>query len=118
MTTQLWSVGVILASTILSSFGSFYMKVGSKNLTSSLTTLATNFALIGGLTLHALSGIMGVIAYSGGELTVLVPLGSLNYVWASILAVYFLNEKMNKWKWLGILFIVVGVTLIGLGESA
>lgn len=117
MTTQLWSIIVIVASTVLSSFGSFYMKIGSKSLTSNITKLVTNLPLIGGLTFHVLSGILGVIAYSGGELTVLVPLGSLNYIWASILAIYFLDEKMNRWKWLGIIFIMVGVTLIGLGES-
>jgi uncharacterized membrane protein len=117
MATQLWSVIVIIASTVLSSFGSFYMKVGSKSFVPKIQTLVTNMPLVGGLTFHVLSGILGVIAYSGGELTVLVPLGSLNYIWASILAVYFLDEKMNRWKWLGILFIMVGVTLIGLGES-
>ena len=117
MATQLWSIVLIIASTVLSSFGSFYMKVGSKNFVPRIQTIVTNMPLIGGLTFHFLSGIMGVIAYSGGELTVLVPLGSLNYIWASLLAIYFLDERMNKWKWLGILFIMIGVTLIGLGES-
>ena len=47
----------------------------------------------------------------------LVPLASLNYIWTAILAQYYLNEKMNVWKWAGILAIFVGLAFIGIGDK-
>ena len=40
---------------------------------------------------------------------------ALVYVWVSLLSMFFLKEKMNKTKWLGVILIILGVTLIGLG---
>ncbi len=114
--TAFWSIVLIILSTILSSLGSFYMKVASSTVKLNIKTVITNMPLIGALTLHTLSAIVGVIAYRGGELTVLVPLASLNYILASLLAIKFLGEKMNSRKWTGIVGIVVGITLIGLGD--
>ena len=114
--TQLWSVLLVILSTVLSSLGSFYMKVASKSITFNINTVITNMPLIGALSLHTLSAVVGVIAYRGGELTVLVPLASLNYIWASLLAIKFLGEKMNTWKWVGVIGIMLGIILIGLGD--
>lgn len=116
MATQLSSIILITLSTIISSLASFFLKVASKNFTFKIKTIIKNLPLIGAFTLHFVSAIIGIIAYRGGELTVLVPLASLNYIWASILAVRFLGEKMNIWKWAGILTIMVGITIIGLSD--
>lgn len=116
MQAQLWSIALIVASTILSSLGSFYMKVASARLSLSIITVIKNIPLLVAVFLHVTSAVIGVIAYRGGELTILVPLGSLNYVWASLLAVRYLDEKMNRWKWLGTASIIAGIVLIGLGD--
>ena len=116
MATQLSSIVLITLSTVISSLASFFLKVASKNFTFQIKAVIRNFPLIGAFSLHFISAIIGIIAYRGGELTVLVPLASLNYIWASILAVRFLGEKMNGWKWAGIFTIMVGITLIGLSD--
>ena len=115
MPTSFLSIVLIIFSTLLSSLGSFYMKVASKSM-NNLKTVITNMPLIGALSLHTLSAIVGVIAYRGGELTVLVPLASLNYIWASLLAIKYLGENMNTWKWIGVVSIMLGITIIGLGD--
>ena len=117
MATQLWSAALIIVSTLISSLGTFYLKVGSAAFSLEIKSIIKNLPVIGGLALQVFSTLLGVIAYKGGDLTFLVPLGALNYIWASILAVSFLKEKMNRWKWLGITTIMVGIVLIGLGEA-
>jgi uncharacterized membrane protein len=107
---------LVILSTVFSSLGSFYMKVASENITLNIKTVVRNMPLVVAVTLHTVSAAIGVIAYRGGELTVLVPLASLNYIWASLLAIRYLGEKMNGWKWLGIAGIMIGITLIGLGD--
>lgn len=116
MPTQLSSIILINISTLLSSLASFFLKIASKNFTFQIRTIIKNLPFIGAFMLYFTSAIISIIAYRGGELTVLVPLASLNYIWASILAVRFLGEKMNGWKWAGIFTIMVGITLIGLSD--
>ena len=112
--TTLFSAAVLVGSTILSSIGAFLFKLASKNLRFD-RSLLTNWTLLFGLGLYGVSAVLTIIAYKGGELTVLVPLGSLNYLWAAFLAQWFLGERMNLWKGTGIGLIVIGISLVGLG---
>lgn len=112
--TTTWSIAVLIVSTVLSSVGAFLFKRASKELRFEARTLL-NVELIVGLGLYGISAILTIIAYKGGELTVLVPLGSLNYLWAAFLAQWFLGERMNSWKWSGIGLIIFGIGLVGLG---
>ena len=112
--TAPWSIAVLIASTVLSSFAAFLFKVASKELRFHLSSVL-NKELIIGVGLYGISTILTLIAYRGGELTVLVPLGSLNYLWAAFLAQWFLGEQMNTWKWRGVAFIICGIALIGIG---
>lgn len=113
--TTVWSIAVLMASTVLSSVGAFLFKVASKKLRLNIRALF-NKELILGIALYGVSAILTIIAYKGGELTVLVPLGSLNYLWAAFLAQWFLGEHMNSWKWRGVAFIICGIALIGVGD--
>src|SRR3989338_548513 len=117
MATQLWSVALIVASTLLSSLAAFSMKRASAGFGLRFIKLAGNLPLMGALSLYFISAVIGVIAYRGGDLTVLVPLASLNYVCASLLAVRFLHETMNPWKIAGIVLIMLGITAIGMGGA-
>jgi uncharacterized membrane protein len=64
--------------------------------------------------LYGISTIFFILALRIGELSVVYPLTSITYIFITILSVYFLKEKMNQYKWLGILFIIVGVILVKL----
>ena len=75
-----------------------------------------NWKLILGGSIYIISGVITIIAFKGGELSVLYPLVATIYIWTLIFSIFFLKEKMNIYKWLGILAIVLGVIFIGLGS--
>ncbi len=50
------------------------------------------------------------------QLSVLLPVTTLEYVWISLLAKKLLQEEIEPTKRLGIGCIVVGVILVGLGS--
>ena len=116
MTTQIWAMAIVFFATMIGAVGSLFLKYGSEHFVLNLKKLFTNYKLIFGLFLYGISSIMFIIALRGGELTVLYPMTSLAYIWISLLSIKFLKENMNKFKWAGILFIVMGVALIGLGS--
>lgn len=117
MATHMWAVGLILFSAFIGSFGSVFFKKGADKLSLSLSGLARNWALPVGLIFYLSSAALFIFALRGGELSVLYPLVSLTYVWVCFWSIWFLGESMNRFKWLGIFFIVVGVGFIGLGAS-
>ncbi len=116
MTTQLWAMVVVFFGTFIGAFGSLFMKFGSEHFSFNIKNLLKNYNLMIGIVLYILASVVFIFALRAGDLTVLYPETSLTYIWVSLLSIKFLKEKMNKFKWLGILLIIVGVTLIGLGS--
>jgi len=115
MNTELWAIVLVLIATTLGSFGPLFLKKASSTLTLNLKNIITNKNLILGLFFYAVGTILFIPALKGGELSVLYPLVALVYVWVSLLSMKFLKEKMTMLKWLGVLLILIGVSLIGAG---
>lgn len=114
MNIPIWAIALVILSTILASSASLFLKIGTKKITFKLNInfFYKNIILFLGLFCYALASILGIIAYKGGELSILYPLASLSYIWTMILAVTILNEKMNKYKYFSVLLIIIGITLI------
>ena len=99
------------------------MKIGAHNLPSvgpgailaDPLIVLTNFALLGGLSLYGLFTLLLIFALRDGELSVIYPIISLNYVWVTILSLILFRETMNPLKACGITVIVLGVTVLGRG---
>ncbi len=115
MKTELWAIIFVLIGTIIGSFGALYIKIGSKDFSFKILKILKNQRLILGIVFYALSSVFYVIALTGGELSVIYPVASISYVWVCLLSVWFLKEKMNIFKWVGIATIIFGITLIGIG---
>jgi len=116
MNTELWAVGLVVAATLIGSLGPLFLKRASGRLTYKISKLLKNRSLYAGCFFYAIGTILFIPALKGGDLSVLYPLVALSYVWVSFLSIKFLNEKMNKMKWVGIGLILFGVSLIGLGS--
>lgn len=124
MATELWAIGLVILGTLIGSWGPILFKKGSKTFTmdprkifKNPLILLTNYYVIGGCVLYAISAFIFIPALRGGELSVLYPLVSLTYVWVALLSMKLLGERMNPTKWAGILFIIIGVSLIGIGSA-
>ncbi|MFH0859829.1 MAG: EamA family transporter [Candidatus Altiarchaeota archaeon] len=115
MKAQLTSILMVLFATVLGALGSLYLKLGSGRLTLNLKVLY-NREIWYGVILYAVSSVIFIIALRGGELSVLYPFVASSYIWVCLLSVKVLKERMNVQKWAGIAFIVLGVSLIGLGS--
>lgn len=77
--------------------------------------ILTNVELIAGLAVYGMGAVLMIVALQHGELSVLYPLISLNYVWVAIIAVLLFNESMNPAKVAGICVIMAGVAVLGRG---
>ena len=118
MATKLWAALLVLFTTLLTSSAQLFYKYGSLSLDfKNLAGLFTNYYLMGGMLLYAIGGILMIISFRGGEVSVLYPIIATSYIWVSLLSMAFLNENMNVLRWTGILFIITGIVSIGYGSK-
>ena len=105
---------LVLVGGFIGSFGTICIKLGVNRF--KLRELFSRKVFYIGGFLYVLATLLYLLALSSGSLTFVYPLGSTSYIWIMFLSVEFLNEKMNKWKWIGVIGIIVGVILVGLGS--
>lgn len=116
MTTALSSIILVLIACLVGSLGPLMFKFGADRLEFNIKRLLMNYHLYIGGFFYGLGTVLFIAALRKGELSVLYPLVATSYIWVSLLSMKYLNEKMNKYKWLGIIFIIIGALFIGLGS--
>ncbi len=73
--------------------------------------------VIFGFMLYGMGALIMIIAYRFGQLSVLQPMLSLNYVLSIVLGVAILKEQVTITKCVGILVIIIGVLMIAGGDE-
>lgn len=111
--TETWAIIVIIIGSLVGAIGAFLIKKGG--FSTDIKKLSSNHLLIGGVLLYALSPIINIVAFKGGDLTVVYPFFTFTYIWSSMLAVKYLGEKMNIYKFAGIFCIIFGTIFITTG---
>lgn len=100
---------IVIFSSMLGAIGAFFLKKGSalKGI-----KLFLNRNTIFGIVIYGVAAIGIIIALKFGDVSVLTPLTSTTYVWSLIMGNLFLNEKINKYKLIGIGLIVIGAFFV------
>ena len=100
------------SSAFIGSIGQIEFKRGSETLRFNIQALITNYHLLAGLSLYALSTLIYIYALSKGRLSIIYPIIATSYIWTTLFARMFLNEPVNPTNWAGIALILLGVTLV------
>ncbi len=109
MAVHTLAILAVVLSSMLGALGSLMFKYGSRKISLRPSKIITNYYLMLGLFCAGIGAVLFIAALKFGELSILYPIISLQYVWISLLSIRFLKERMNSMKWLGILLIMVGV---------
>ncbi len=103
---------VIIFATLIGSIGALYLKKSANNFNLTLDGTIKNKNLLIGVLFYGLSSVFFIITLKFGPLSILYPVVATSYIWVALLSAKFLNERINLFKLLGILFIILGVVLI------
>lgn len=82
-----------------------------------LSTDGSILSLLAGFAFYGAGALVMIVAYKFGELSVLQPMLSMNYVISIILGAIVLKETITILKLMGVLIIIAGVLLIAGGTE-
>ena len=117
MTTPISSIVWVITGSVIGSLGGVGLKAGATRLRPNLRAIATNWRLAGGLGLYLLSTVFFLIGVAKGELSILYPMVSVGYICTLFWSKLFFGESITRSKVVGLGFILIGVTLLGLAAS-
>ncbi len=107
---------LVLVSTLFAAVGALLLKKSSAKFSFNIKRIIKNRYLLIGIIVYFASSLFFIPALKFGDLSLLYPFASLGYIWTALLSIRFLREKMNNFKWIAILLIIVGVSFIGFGS--
>lgn len=73
--------------------------------------------LVLGLLCHITFFASLILAFSWGDLSLVLPITAFTYVFAAFIAKIFLHEDVNHLRWIGSIIIVIGVSIVLLGGT-
>ena len=99
---------IILISAFFTAIGQYFWKLSAAK--------DIHYILIG-FFCYGIGAIGMILAFRYGSFSVIHPMISTNYIFAFIIAYYFLGEQINTPKILGLVFIMIGVLFLGVGDE-
>jgi uncharacterized membrane protein len=119
-----WKTRVFAAIVILSNaFGNFLLTWGMKHRGQTLTPSPLSYIraifspwVAAGITLLILWLLARMALLSWADLSYVLPVTAFGYVASALMGHFFLGEQITPGRWLGTLFIVAGIILVGLGQ--
>ncbi len=106
----------LLVETCVASFASFFLKKSS-SVDNKVKILLSPWFYLGGI-MYVLSASINIYLLKKLPYAIVLPLGSLTYVWTIFVSNRLLGEKITKRKVLGMCVIFVGVLCLAVGTPA
>jgi len=105
---------LIIIMAFISSTASFSLKKSTNGIT--VVSILTNKYLYIGSFLYIIAASLNIYILQKLPYSVVVPLGSITYIWTMLIAYFFLKEKIGINKIIGIILIISGVFCIAISS--
>lgn len=109
------AIVLIIICTVLTSLAQILFKFGSTNFSFNPFLLIQNYFVIFGALCYAFGALLFILALKKGDLSTIYPFFATSYIWVMILSFFIFGEIITSFKIFGILFIIFGVSFIGIG---
>lgn len=104
-----------LAVSVVGAVGALLLKKGAKGFS---LKKPVNRSLVLGFLCYVVATILFVLGVRDVPLSFFYPFTALLYLFAAALGVAVLNERLTRWKLMGIVLVVAGIVLNSVGRFA
>ena len=103
---------LVFIASIIAAYGALFLKKGAKFIHRNIFSQIKNWRIFLGIFLYLIGSIFFIAALKQERLSIIYPITSLTYIWIALLSKKHLDEAHNKYKWVGIILIIIGVILM------
>jgi len=103
---------IMLTCTIFTALGQLFFKYSSTTFEWNLISLITNYNLIIGFIFYGLGSVLLIVALKFGDLSMIYPIVSLNFVWVMLISAFVFGEVINSFKINAVILIMLGIVFI------
>jgi len=108
-------LGYGLIVSVLGAFGALFLKKGAKKFT---FKNPVNKNIVAGFITYVLTTVVFVLGVKKTTLSFFYPFTSLLYLFAAVLGIVVLKEKVTKWRLAGICCVIAGVVMVSVAQFA
>jgi drug/metabolite transporter (DMT)-like permease len=101
----------VIVGTFIAALASFCFKKSSGDV-GFASILRSKMFFAGGF-LYILSSMMTIRLLQRMPYSVILPMGGICYIWILLISYRFLGEKINIYKIMGVVLIIIGVVFLG-----
>lgn len=110
------TAGQLLLKTGMTEVGEFSEVLTTVGVAGLLSRMLTTWQVLSGLAVFGLSAVFWMLTLSRVPLSTAYPAVSLSYVLIIAFSYFVLHERPSPVVWAGVLFIMLGISLVGLGQ--
>ena len=114
MNSEKMYILLFLFSVLISSVSQIILKKSANVQHESMIKEYLNVRVISAYALFFLSSLLTLFAYRGVPLSMGPVLETTGYIWVTLLGLFWLKERVNAKKWLGLGFIVIGILVFSI----
>ncbi len=114
MATKASAIILVALCTILTSIAQVLWKFAAN--AGPVASMPATWQLWTGFLLYAMSAAVLIRSFKDGEVSVVFPVIASSYIWVALLSNHYFAEPISTFKWLGIALIVLGITVLGVGN--
>ncbi len=108
---------IVLAATVFTAAGQLFFKMASGLMTESIFSLLINTYFWIGIFIYGIGAVLLMKSLTIGDLTAVYPVFAMSYVWVALVSLFILGEAISTMDTAGILFIVLGVSVMGVSGN-
>ncbi|HLC84476.1 MAG TPA: EamA family transporter [Candidatus Nanoarchaeia archaeon] len=116
--TRWWSFVLIISTTFFITAAQYFFKTGAElKWVLAWPEILLLWPILAGFVCYGLGAVLMIIAFKGGQVTVLYPIVATSYAWVVIMSAYAFGEPLNILKIGGSLVLIAGITLVAYGSK-
>jgi len=109
--TQLKAISLAFLCAFLAATAQIFQKMGGSNLPE------ITWPIFAGILIYTIGWIVFITALKEGDVTVIFPIVATSYIIVTIYALVIFNEQISLLRWMGVIFIFVGIAMIGVSRK-
>ena len=117
MKTKPLAIVLMILCTFFTSTAQLLYKSGANKLEFNLMSIISNWNIFLGLFLYGIGAILLIVALKWGQVTILYPILASSFIWVTLGSSYFFGEIISLSRWIGVLFIIIGILMINFSEK-